>query len=123
MACTESDQVPNITLNMKKGDTWTKTIKVLINDVVEELQAEDDTIYFSIKESDDGTSYTLQDIITTFTAEGYAAVLFTEEQTSTLDKKKYVYDCQWSRESTNYVKTLFQGTLVVDTTNITEEGA
>lgn len=124
MACTETDQTPNITMHGKKGDTWIKTVKVLINGVVEELNvANGDIIYFSVKEAKDSTSYALQDIVTTFTAEGYASILFTEEQMLTLTEKKYVYDCQWTRTSTNFVKTLFEGAFVINTTNITEEGA
>ena len=117
-----ADIVPNITMSMKKGDTWVKTVKVSINGVEEELTT-GDTIYFSVKENYDDEEYVLQAIEDSFTAEGYANILFTEEQTKTLTNKRYKYDCQWSRSSTNYVKTLFEGILLVNVNEVTEEGA
>ena len=123
MACTDTDTIPNETLNAKIGDTFARTVKVSINSVEEELIAGDDIIYFSVKLKKDSTSYVIQKVITTFTTEGYANILLTEEETSLLTNKKYEYDCQWSRTSTNFVKTLFEGILSVNTTNITEEGA
>lgn len=125
MACNSEigSQITNITAYAKIGDTWAQTIVLKLNGVEEELIDGDDVIYFSIKEKKDSTSYTLQREVTSFTVDGYADVVFTEEETNTLTNKKYFYDCQWSRPSTNLVKTLFEGTFSVNTTNITEEGA
>ena len=124
MACNNEigSTVPNVTVYMKRGDNFNLTAKISVNGVEEELVDGDDTIYFSIKESKDSSTYTLQDVVTTFTTEGYANISFTAEETEDLISKKYVYDCQWNRDSTEYVKTLVEGTVSVNITNITEEG-
>lgn len=104
-------------INITKNNTKAITAKWIVNSVETEF-VDGDTVYFSIKEKISDTSYTLQKIITSFTAEGYADCTLSATETDTFDECTYWYDMKLVKANGEEY-TFIKGRLIIDKDEIT----